>query len=253
MTERVVVVTGGATGIGRGIAEHFKADGAWVAIVGRRADLLDQAAQDMTKAIPEGQVEPCPCDVTRADDVERLVGWLDDRARTQVDLLVNNSGGLGAGGAAIPDAIGEAAQFASDVVASNLLGAFLVGHALRPRLARPGGRIVNISSVAAHRGGSELYSAAKAGVIGLTYAWANQLGPEGITVNAISPGIVVTPELAQRPGVPEIFADAIAQTPVRRTGVVEDIAAAVAYLASPDAGYVTGQVLHVNGGVVFGR
>jgi 3-oxoacyl-[acyl-carrier protein] reductase len=253
MTERVVVVTGGATGIGHGIAKHFKANGAWVAILGRRAELLTEAAEALTKDVPEGHVEAFPCDITNPGDVARLVDWLQAEERTQVDVLVNNAGGLGAGGVAPPQDISEAARFASDVIASNLLGAFLVGHALRPLLARPGGRIVNISSLAAHRGGGELYSAAKAGVIGLTYAWANQLGPDGITVNAISPGIVVTPELAQQPGIPERFVDAVAQTPVRRTGVVEDIAAAVAYLASPDASYVTGQVLHVNGGVIFGR
>jgi 3-oxoacyl-[acyl-carrier protein] reductase len=140
------------------------------------------------------------------------------------------------------------------MLATNLVGAYLMVHAARPILRRPGGRIVNISSIAAFRGGGDMYSAAKAGLVGLTYSLARELAPEGITVNAIAPGLVLGTEFFGVGGIAdERRRGIIAETPSARPGEPVDIAAAARYLASPEASFVTGEVLHVNGGQVFGR
>ena len=126
-----------------------------------------------------------------------------------------------------------------------------------PHLSRPGGRIVNVSSIAAFMGGSApgalAYASAKAGVLGLTYALARELSPQGITVNAIAPGLVLNTGFFGGPLPEERLEATIAQTPVGRAGCPEDVAAAVHYLASPQASFVTGEVLNVNDGWLFGR
>ena len=128
--------------------------------------------------------------------------------------------------------------------------------AVAPHLPRPGGRIINVSSIAAFTGGSRpgavAYAAAKAGLIGMTYALARELSPQGITVNAVAPGFVAGTEFTGQWS-EERVRGIVAETPVGREGHPNDIAAAVRYLASPDASFVTGEVLNVNGGWLFGR
>jgi len=136
---------------------------------------------------------------------------------------------------------------------ANLIGTYLMTHGLRPYFRRPGARIVNISSIAAFRGGGDMYSAAKAGVVGLTYALALELGPEGITANAVAPGLVLDTEFFGDRMTDERRRRTVAQTPLARAGHPADVVAAVRYLASPEASFVTGEVLHVNGGWLFGR
>jgi 3-oxoacyl-[acyl-carrier protein] reductase len=136
----------------------------------------------------------------------------------------------------------------------NLRGAFLTIQAAAPHLSRPGGRIITISSIAAFNGGSGpgamAYAAAKAGLLGLTRGLARELSGQGITANVVAPGYIETAFHTGR--APEATDAARQQIPAGRLGQPKDVAAAVNYLISPDAGYVTGQVLHVNGGWWFG-
>ena len=248
---RVAVVTGAGTGIGRAIATAFAADGATVVLLGRRPEVLAEAAGAAGQDAP-GRVCWRACDVSDPDQVEAFVAWLTDDVCDTVDVLVNNAGGTG-GALAAESTCTDAARFAHDVLATNLVGAYLMVHAARPLLRRPGGRILNVSSIAAFRGGGDLYSAAKAGLVGLTYALARELAPEGITVNAVAPGLVLGTEFFGAGIADERRQRILAETPAGRAGEPVDVAAAVRYLASPEASFVTGEVLHVNGGQVFGR
>jgi 3-oxoacyl-[acyl-carrier protein] reductase len=246
--ERVAVVTGGGTGIGRAVAERFARDGGSVVITGRRADVLDATAADLgPRAIA------CPADVGDPADVERLAGLVRERFG-RVDVLVNNAGYLLPVTVADPE---PGAAALTEVLQVNVVGAYLVTAALADLLPRPGGRVINVSSIAAFTGGSgagaaQGYAAAKAGLVGLTYGMARELGPQGITVNAVAPGFVADT------GFTEGFSPArveqlVGMTMVGRAGRADDIAGAVGYLASPEADWVCGQVLHVNGGSLFGR
>ena len=253
MAGRTVVVTGAGTGIGRAIATAFAADRDLVVLLGRRPDVLADAADQIAREAP-GLVRWRQCDVSDPAQVESFAAWLSQDVSGALDVLVNNAGAGTRAGALPPGStVADAARYADTMLASNLVGAFLMVHAVRPLLRRPGGRIVSISSIAAFRGGGDMYSAAKAGLVGLTYALARDLGPEGITVNAVAPGLVLGTEFFGA-GIPEERRHRIiAETPVGRSGDAVEIAAAVRYLASPEASYVTGEVLHVNGGQVFGR
>ena len=248
---RLVIVTGGGTGIGRAIAATFAADGARVVVLGRRPQVLEEAVHTLQQAAPDADLRWRRCDVGDADQVDAFVRWLSAEGGSTVDVLVNNAGGTGS---IADDAPTRAvAAHACELLTANLIGSYLMVHALRPHLRRPGGRVVNISSIAAVRGGGGMYSAAKAGVIGLTYALAGDLGPEGITVNAVAPGLILDTEFFGDRMTNERVRRTVAQTPLGRPGQPGDIAAAVHYLASPEASFVTGEVHHVNGGWVFGR
>ncbi|SCE91720.1 3-oxoacyl-[acyl-carrier protein] reductase [Micromonospora coriariae] len=248
MGSRVAVVSGGGTGIGAAVVRALAGDGYNVLVVGRRADVLtDTAARISAECGRADAVTAVTADLTDPEQLDRVVAAVDGRT---LDVVVNNAGGYLDGDTGT--LAGTAAYWRANLDA-NVLTAVLLTEALRPALRRPGGRVILVSSIAAQRGGAGPYSAAKAALHGWAYDLAAQLGPEQITVNVVSPGYVADTEFFGDRMTPEGHARRVAATLVGRAGEPADIAEAVRYLASPAAGYVTGQVLGVNGGSVLGR
>ena len=237
--------------MGRAMAQTFAADGDHVVLLGRRPQVLEQTALDLRAQLPNAAIDWRPCDVSSAEEIGAFVQWLLASVGETVDVLVNNAGGIESIADDAP--LAELAAYAQRLLASNLIGTYLMCCALIPHLRRPGGRIINLSSIAAVRGGGDMYSAAKAGVIGLTYSLAGELAADGITVNAVAPGFILETEFFGDRMTEEGRQRRVAQIPLRRSGLPADVAAAVRYLASAGASYVTGEVHHVNGGWVFGR
>lgn len=240
---RVAAVSGGASGIGRAAALALARAGAAVAVLDVDASGAAAVAAEIGAA--GGTAISVACDVARADGVAQAAGALR-AAIGPVHVLVNSHGISGFG--TLPG-LSEAEW--SRMLDVHLTGTFRTCAAFVPDMLAAGwGRIVNVSSVARLRGGPMLvhYAAAKAGIVGFTKALAVDLGPKGVTVNAIAPGMVDTPMLAAS-GLPDaVRAAAIAQMPIRRLGTPEDVAAACLFLVSEDAGWFTGQVLSPNGG-----
>jgi 2-hydroxycyclohexanecarboxyl-CoA dehydrogenase len=230
---KTAVVTGGASGIGRAIAERLRGDGFRVAV-------LDLSPTDDGF----GHV----ADVTDRAQVDAAIAAIRD-AFGPILVLVNAAGAEG-----FKKFLGMSFEEWSRVIDVNLNGVFHTIQAVLPDMVEAGwGRIVNISSSSTHSGQPFMahYVAAKSAVNGLTKSLALEYGPSGITVNAIPPGFIDTPMLRsaeRRDLLGGTVEDHIARTPVRRLGRPEDIAAACAFFVSEDAGYITGQILGVNGG-----
>jgi 3-oxoacyl-[acyl-carrier protein] reductase len=235
-------VSGSARGLGRAIAERLGAEGAAVAV----ADLDLPAAEEAAAALRDAgaQAIAVQCDVRDGDAVaaamQRSIGELQ-----VLDILVNNAG-------VVRDhRLEEMSDEDWDTVLDiDLRGYFVCARAALPHLRSRGwGRIVNISS-RAYLGnpGQANYSAAKAGVVGMTRALSMELARDGITVNAVAPGAIDTALIRNHPRAGEIIERAIKAQPVKRLGTPEDVAAAVAFLCSDDAGFISGDVLHVSGG-----
>jgi len=235
------IVTGASGGIGWAIAEALHAQGANVAISGTRAERLNELAAKLGS-----RVFVLPCDLRDrgavaklADDAEKALG--------QVDILVNNAG------------ITHDNLFMrmkdeewDDVIAVNLSSVFVLTRGvLRGMMRRRAGRIVNIASISGVLGnpGQGNYAASKAGLVGMTKSLAREVASRGITANCIAPGFISTPMTdALTPRQTEAIAAAI---PAAKFGKPEDVAAVVVFLASDEAGYVTGETVHVNGGMVM--
>jgi 3-oxoacyl-[acyl-carrier protein] reductase len=243
-TLRRVVVSGGGTGIGRAIAARFAQQGAKVTIIGRRPDVLSRTAEELA-GLP-GQVTAQPLDLTEATAVADHLDAIDDGPG--VDIVVNAAGGIAEGDDTTLDGIAQGWQ---DMLAGNLLSAVLLTEALRPRL-RPGGRVISIGSIAGSTGAGS-YGAAKAALIAWNATLAGQLAPSGATANVIAPGYVTETGFFGDRMTTERHERLVDRTLLGRAGKPDDVAGAVAFLASEDAAWITGQVLHVNGGALLAR
>ena len=242
---RVAIVTGGASGIGLAISERLAADGHTVAIFDRNGDAADVAADK----IGNGAIG-VTVDVSSREQVDAGVAEVVERLGRPT-ILVNNAG---------IDFFGPFMKLDEEtwnrVLDVNLTGTFRCSQAVLPHMLDEGwGRIVNISSSSA-QGGQQFmapYVSSKAGMIGLTKSMALEFGPKGITVNTIPPGFIVTPMLreAEAKGLlGGTVEDNIERVPVRRAGQPEDIANACAFIVKEESGYITGQIIGVNGGRV---
>jgi 3-oxoacyl-[acyl-carrier protein] reductase len=245
LSGKSAVVTGGSRGIGRAIALRLASQGADVCFSYKG----NASAADETSAAIEARgrrAVAVQADVSEPEAAELLIKTAIAELG-KVDILVNNAG------ITRDDLIMRMSIDAwKAVIDTNLSGAFYATKAVtRPMLKAKGGRIINITSVSGQAGqmGQANYSSAKAGLIGLTKATARELASRGITVNAVAPGFVLT-ELTQ--DLPQELQSQITErTPLGRFGTTEEIAYAVAFLASDEAAYITGQVLAVDGGLVM--
>jgi 3-oxoacyl-[acyl-carrier protein] reductase len=242
LTGQVAIVTGASRGIGRAIAQALAASGAQVACVARSVDKLNETVEAIRTA--GGVAEAFACDVADAESVQKVVDAVVEKF-DKLHIMVNNAGITR--DTLIPRMSDEDWD---TVIATNLRGTFLFTRAVtRPMMQARYGRIVNIASVSGLTGnpGQANYSASKAGVIGMTRSVARELASRKITVNAIAPGFIET-EMTEAMG-PAILDEVKKRIPARRVGHVDEIAGAVLYLASGPAGYITGQVLTVDGGL----
>ncbi len=243
LSGRVAVVTGGSRGIGRAISVALGRAGAHV-VVNYQGN--EEAATETARLVGEagGSAEIRRFDVGDAKAVDEAISELF-KAHGHVDILVNNAG-ISRDGLLmrVKDEDFEA------TVRTNLGGALWCAKAaIRPMMRKKHGRIINLSSVVGESGnpGQAVYSSTKAGVIGLTKTLAREYASRGITVNAVAPGFIETDMTAYLPE--EAQKGIVEQTPVGRIGKPEEVAAAVLFLASDEASYITGQVLRVNGGM----
>jgi len=239
------VVTGGSRGIGKAIALRLAQQGAEICFSYRGNAEAAAATVAEIEALGRKALS-MQSDVTKPEAADELIKAALE-AFGKVDVLVNNAG------ITRDDLIMRMSPDAwRDVLETNLFGAFYTLKAVtRPMLRAKAGRIINITSVSGQAGqmGQANYSAAKAGLIGLTKAAARELGSRGITVNAVAPGFVLTELTQDLPA--ELQQQITDRTPLGRFGTTEEIACAVAFLASEEAAYITGQVLAVDGGLVM--
>jgi 3-oxoacyl-[acyl-carrier protein] reductase len=242
LTGKTALVTGATGGIGAAIARALHQAGATVAISGTRANVLEELKAELGGE----RVVVLPCNLSDAAAVEKLVPEAE-AAMGSLDILVNNAGitkdGL---------AMRMKDEDWSAVIDVNLTASFrLARAAMRGMMKKRHGRIINITSVVGVTGnpGQANYVASKAGVIGLTKSLAQELAARNVTVNAVAPGFIATP-------MTDVLNDKqkemiLGRVPAGKLGSPDDVAAAVLYLASDEAGYVTGQTLHVNGGMAM--
>jgi 3-oxoacyl-[acyl-carrier protein] reductase len=243
LKDKVAIVTGGSRGIGHAIAALLAEHGAAVVVSGRDPERLERAVRELEER--GAAVHGLVADAVKREDADRLVESAKERFG-RLDILVNNAGitrdGL---------LIRMKDEDWDRVMETNLKGAFLMMRAASKLMVRQksGGRVINIASTAGAMGnaGQANYSAAKAGLIGLTKAAARELAHWGILVNAVAPGLIETDMAAALPA--EAKEALLAQVPLKRIGTAREVAEMVGFLAGDGAAYVTGQVFHVNGGL----
>jgi 3-oxoacyl-[acyl-carrier protein] reductase len=241
LTGKTALITGASGGIGAAIAKALHTAGATIAISGTRVAVLEELKAQIGES-----VHVLPCNLSSPEDVEKLIPAAE-AAMGGLDILVNNAGITKDGLAMrMKDEDWQA------VIDVNLTSNFrLARAAMRGMMKKRAGRIINVTSIVAVTGnpGQANYVASKAGIIGLSKSLAQELATRNVTVNCIAPGFIATP---MTDVLNEKQKEAIlSRIPAGRMGGPEDIAAAVIYLASDEAGYVTGQTLHVNGGMAM--
>jgi 3-oxoacyl-[acyl-carrier protein] reductase len=242
LRDKVALVAGGSRGIGAAVARRLAALGAQVAVTYKtRRDAAESVVSDIVTA--GGTAFALEADVSEPEVVDTLVGEVVARLG-RVDILVNSVGVAPYRSLGTMDA-----SFVREVFDTNVLGTVLLTQAVVPFLATPGGRIIHFSSRLAVSpiATSSVYAAAKAAVSALTQAFSKELGPKGITINAVAPGVIetdMTTDILRERG------DAIrAATPLGRIGSPDDIAGIVAFLASPESGWITGRTILADGGL----
>jgi 3-oxoacyl-[acyl-carrier protein] reductase len=244
---QVALVTGAEVGIGQAtalalakagadVAVHFYSDAAGAGETVRAIEALGRRAAAFG------------ADLTKIADVKRVVGGAEEEFG-RIDILVNNAGGL-LGRHSVTEMSEDFYRAVMDV---NVLTTFLCCQAAAPgMIARRSGAIVNLTSLAAHNGGgpgASMYSAAKAAVLALTKAYAKELAPHGIRVNAVSPGLIGGTPFHKTFTAPEAFAAAVKTIPLGRAGTPEDVASVITFLAGPGASYLAGETIEINGGM----
>jgi 3-oxoacyl-[acyl-carrier protein] reductase len=242
MKGHTAVITGGGRGIGKAIGESLAGRGVNIVVVDVNLDIAKETAAGMEKLGVKSL--PLKADVSNSSDVS---GIMDSAVKEfgKIEILVNNAGitkdGL---------LLRMKEEDWDAVINVNLKGTFLCSKEAVKVMARQRyGRIINIASIVAFMGnpGQANYSASKAGIVGLTKTIAKEYAGRGITANAVAPGFITT---AMTDALPEnVRQEMLKAIPMNKFGTVEDVAASVAFFASPDAGYITGQVIHVNGGM----
>lgn len=241
-SNQVVLVTGASRGIGRRLAEEFASCGAFVVMSSRTQDHIEAAAQEIREQ--GGQALAVAMDVGQPDQVQSALAEIGEQVE-KVDILVNNAG------VARDNLILRMKEEEwRQVLSTNLDGLFYVTRQVVTGMVRQRyGRVINITSVVAQMGnpGQVNYVSSKAGIIGFTKALAREVASRNITVNAIAPGFIET-EMTAEMGA-RMKEELQKSIPVKRLGAVEDVAYGVLFLASKEAGYVTGHVLNINGGM----
>jgi 3-oxoacyl-[acyl-carrier protein] reductase len=241
LTGKKALITGASGAIGASIARALHKNGAEVTLSGTKIEALNALASELKE-----RVHVIPCDLKKLEDVENLIPRAE-KAMGQVDILVNNAGMTRDG--LIMRMKDEDFQ---DVIKVNLESPFrLMRASLRNMMKQRWGRIINIASIVGVTGnpGQANYCASKAGLIGLSKSLAAEIASRGITVNCIAPGFVVS---AMTSALPEAHSEKLKTTiPMGRMGEADDIASAAVFLASNESAYVTGQTLHVNGGMAM--
>ncbi len=242
LTGKTALVTGASGGIGSAIAMALAGQGARVALSGTRAEALDAVAAQIG-----GNVVTLPCNLDNSDAVEQLIPAAIEALGGKLDILVNNAG-------VTRDNLVMRMKDEewSDVIRINLEAAFrLIRAASKPMMKARVGRIITITSVVGTTGnpGQANYAASKGALTAMSKALAQELASRNITVNCVAPGFITSP---MTEGLPEAQKQALtARIPAGRLGDGAEIAAAVVYLASDEAAYVTGQTMHVNGGMAM--
>ena len=245
LSGRVALITGASQGIGRSCALRLTKDGATVAVAARNQEKLNELVSEITAA--GGKAYAFALDVSNEDQVKPTVKSAIAQFG-KIDILVNNAG-------ITRDQLVMRMKRADwdSVLQTNLTSAYLcIQQVIGSMLKQRWGRIINITSVFGQMGqaGQANYAASKAGLIGLTMAIAREVGSRNITCNAVAPGFI---ETAMTAGLGDEFKQNVAkQIPLGRVGSPEDVASAVAFLASDEASYITGHVLNVNGGMLMG-
>jgi 3-oxoacyl-[acyl-carrier protein] reductase len=245
LSGRVALVTGASQGIGRTCALRLAKEGATVAVAARNQEKLNELANEITTA--GGKAAAFPLDVADEDQVKSTVKAIIAEFG-KIDILVNNAG-------ITRDQLVMRMKRADwdSVLQTNLTSAYLCIQAvIGSMLKQRSGRIINITSIFGQIGqaGQANYAASKAGLIGLTMAIAREVGSRNITCNAVAPGFIETAMTAVLSD--EFKQSAVKQIPLGRVGSPDDVASAVAFLASDDASYITGHILSVNGGMLMG-